>query len=339
MANPEVERLVDDLIRQGRVTETMRAEYVSLIERGLGDHLLRGADYTNKTKQLADERRAFEAQLQAERTRLNEERMKLEQWQGQAQAELNRYRQVDSQLPELTAKIAAYEQKLKDYQIFDEVVVPTVKTTNPTPTPGPTFGNPQQGSGGKFLTIEDANTFGANMLNLMKKVNKIQAQHRRVFGEDLDDDLIEHFTQTGEDPEQYWRVKYAVDNKIQEIAIKNREAEIMKIREEERAKVLNEIARDPGRVVGPQLGGRTHGGLTPLLEAYTQSRAMQHGQNQVPEVTPKGDFIPPERKPELAASRDRVAAAQNMFMKNWDDTGIPITDEGKRLSQRYSSGE
>jgi len=342
MANPEVERVVDDLIKQGRATEAMRSEYISLIEKGLGDHLLRGADYTNKTKELAEQRRQAEQWLASERQKIQAEVERLRQWENSAKGELERSSQVMNQLPELTAKVAAYEQKLKDYQIFDEVVVPPIKTTT-TPTDPNPYKPPQQTQPGtpvnKFLTVDDANQFGNNLLTLVKKVNKIQNEHRRLFGTDLDDDLIEHFTTTGEDPEQHWRVKYAVENRQREIQNQHQEAERAKIREEERAKIMSEISMDPGRVVGLP-GSGSKGGLSPLLEQYTGSRALQHSQPHANDnaATKPDAFVPPEMKHDIPAARERVAAATDLFHKHWDAMGTPITEQGRQFSQKYSSG-
>src|SRR5262247_4794976 len=103
------------------------------------------------------------------------------------------------EMPELTAKVAAYEQTLKDYQIFDQVSIPTPRIPSITDPPAPrTPVQPTQTTPtNKFLTVEDANMFGNNLLSLVKKVNKIQNDHQRLFGQPLEDDLIEHFIQTG----------------------------------------------------------------------------------------------------------------------------------------------
>jgi len=337
MANPEIERMVDELIRKGRISNDMRSVYIKDIEEGgFNDSVLRGSDYTNKTKELAEQRRQAEQWLAQEREKIQAETNRLRQWESTARGELERANQVQSQLPELTGRLAAYEQKLKDYQIFDEVVVPPIKTptdSNPYKPPQQTQPTPPVN---KFLTVEDANTFGANMLNLMKKVNKINNEHQRLFGQPLDDDLIDHFTQTGQDPEEYWRVKHNVPGRQAEIAAKQREAEIAKIREEERAKIMSEISMDPGRIVGAP-GSGNKGGLTPVLERYAHSRALEHSQNHADEKK-VDDFIPPEKKQDIPSARERIAAASEMFHKHWDALGTPITEQGRQFSQKYSSG-
>src|SRR5690242_13088935 len=105
MANESIIRTVDDLIAKGRIQRELRDEYIQHFESGLQNDLLRGADYTNKTKALAQERQQAEQRLQSEYQKLQSERAKLEQWQHQVQGELSK---LDA-LPEMTAKIAAYE--------------------------------------------------------------------------------------------------------------------------------------------------------------------------------------------------------------------------------------
>jgi hypothetical protein len=317
----------------------MRTEYVSLIERGLGDHLLRGSDYTNKTKALAEERRQAEAWIQQERQKLQLERQKLDGWYNQVQGELQEYESVKK---EVLPKVAAYEQALKDYRlddgrpILDAVNVPQ-RTIPPAPSYQPPANptNPQVTN--KYLTVDDANKFGGNLLNLMKTVTKIGNEHQRLFGQPLDDDLIEHFTETGQDPYEHWRVKYAVDNRKAELAQQQRDAEYAKMKEEARAEALREIASDPSRVMGAPFSS-PKGGLTPVMEQYAHSRATTYSQNHSTDkaaVDGKNDFVPPEMRSDIAAGRDRVNGAVELFHKNWDVTGTPISEKGRELSRKY----
>ena len=70
MPNPAIEKVVDDLIASGRVQRELRGEYIAQLESGLKDDLLRGADYTNKTKQLAEEKRRLEDQVKSDYNKL-----------------------------------------------------------------------------------------------------------------------------------------------------------------------------------------------------------------------------------------------------------------------------
>lgn len=336
MANEAIERAVDDMIQKGRISRDLRDEYIQHFETNLQSDILRGADYTNKTKELANERRAYEQNLQQERQKLQADRARLEQWQNQVQGELSK---LDA-LPEMAAKLAAYEQALKDYQILDQVQVPQIP--KPTlPTREQMYHNPglqqQQQQQGRFMTMETAGAALRDFALLQSKVSRIQSQHMKLFGEALEDDLVGHYLDTGEDPEQHWRIKYAVDARKQHIFETNRLAEIAKIKEETRAELMKELALDPTRVTGSPLG-KPQGGLTPLLEQYTQSRALSHSQNNLggtPAPPGAGDFVPPEKKPELAASRERIAAASRMFAEHFDVSGNPTTDQGRQLANKY----
>jgi hypothetical protein len=331
MPNDAIVRAVDDMIQKGRISRDLRDEYIQHFEQNLSSDLLRGADYTNKTKQLADEKRAYEQKLQAEYQKLQSDRARLEQWQQQVQGELGK---LDA-LPEMAAKLAAYEQALKDYQIYDQVQVPTLpKATNPSYTPPTVQQQPQQA---KFMTMQDAGAALREMALLQSKVNRIQNEHQKLFGEFLPDDLVSHYLDTGEDPEQHWRIKYNVDARKSQIFESNRLAEMAKLKEEMRAELLKEMSLDPSRVVGAPLG-KPHGGLTHMLEQYSQSRALAHS---LPHANDKAaapgatEFVPPEKRPELLMSRERVMNASKMFNEHFDVTGNPTTDHGKQLANKY----
>lgn len=338
MANEAIARTVDDLIAKGRIQRELRDEYIRDMEAGLQSDLLRGADYTNKTKQLADEKRANDQRLQAEYQKLQQDRARLEQWQHQVQGELSK---LDA-LPEMAAKLAAYEQALKDYQIYDQVHVPQIpKPTAPSYAPQPQQGQfqQQQQQGNRFMTMETAAGALRDFALLQSKVNRIQNQHMQLFGKVLEDDLVSHFLDTGEDPEQHWRIKYAVDARRQQIFESDRLAEMAKIKEEMRAELMKEFAMDPSRVTGSPFG-KPQGALTPLLENYAQSRALANAAPHAHDKAPAPgatEFVPPEKRSELAMSRDRVAKATEMFNQHFDINGNPTTDQGRKFSQVYKS--
>lgn len=334
MADPNVEKVVDDLIRSGRVSQDHRAFYVQQIESGLGDHLLRGADYTRKTQELAQARREFEQQVAAEKQRLSERQQKLENWYNGVEGDLRDY-------DRLKTTSAAYEQKLKDYNIYDEVEQP--RPHNPSPTPRqPVDPRQTENRPGGFLTVEQGNRFASDMLLLQSKLNRIQNEHFRVFGAPLpaDEDLVAHFMKTGEDPEAYWNTKYNVAGKRAEIEAQNRIAYEDKIRAEERAKVMAEITSDPNRVAGAPVLGRV-GGVSPLLEAYSHSKATQHSQNRANEdvatgMVPKdGERLNPERINEIPAAMDRINNAASKFQRMFSDDGTPVSEEGKAAFRKH----
>lgn len=338
MANEAIERAVDALIQSGRVARDMRDTYIQHFEQNLGNDLLRGADYTNKTKALADERRQAEQWLQQERQKVESERQQLRNWHGQVDAQLQDYDRVTADMRRMAAENAAYKQALTDYQIIDKVAIPSISDPDPRPrpdnrTPSQTA-TPHQQENPNVLTRDVAYGALRDMGVLNGKINRINAQHMKLYGEMLEEDLFTHYFQTGQDPEEYWRVKYGVDNKRAEIESKRREAEMAALREQVRAEVMQQMALDPSRIVGGPSQNPV-GGLTPMMETYTQSRAMAH--NPVQDNSKKtSDFIPPEMKPDIAASRDRVARATDKFVKNFDPLGRPTTEEGRDLARRYS---
>lgn len=333
MADPNVERVVDGLIQSGRISQEHRAFYVQQIESGLGDHLLRGADYTRKTQELAQARREFDQQVATERQKLTGQQQKLEDWYNRVEGDLRDY---DS----LKAKAAAYEQKLRDYNIYDEVEQPR-NPNNPTPRPVDSR-QTQVNTNHRPLTVEEGNRFASDILLLQSKLNRIQNEHFRVFGQPLppDEDLVAHFMKTGDDPEQYWRTKYNVDSRKAEIQAQSQAAYEEKIRAEERAKVMAEITSDPNRVAGAPVLGRV-GGVSPLLEAYSQSKATQHSQNRANEevatgMVPKdGERLNPERINEIPAAMDRINNAASKFQRMFSDDGTPVSEEGKAAFRKH----
>lgn len=338
MANADIERIVDQQIASGRISRDMRDTYIRDWETGLGDQLLRGSDYTKKTQELANARREAEAWLQAERQKIQSERNELKNWYGQVQGELSTADRIREEKEAINTRLAAAEQALRDYQIHDQVTLPPINNnmrTTPTPTPTPTTTptNPAQPAAGHFLTRDEFDRAVSGFMVLTNKVDRIRNEHLRLFGEPLEDDLVAHFQQTGQDPEEYWKVKHAVENRKVELAQKNKEAEKAALREELRRELQMEYASDPSRLVGAPSGQK--GGLTPLMEQYSGSRALAHSQNHANDAAAKGDFIPPEKKHDIPSTQERISAASRLFHENYDLNGNPISEKGRQLSQRY----
>lgn len=345
MPNQEIERVVDGMIQSGRISRDMRDVYIRDLESGLGDHLLRGSDYTNKTKELANARREAEAWLQNERQKVMEERKKLDNWYGQVQGELSETARIREEREALNARLAAAEQALRDYSIYDQVNLPPASKggtlpppVNPPHNPSYTPPNPNANPGSlPYLTRDEFNNAVAGWMTLQNKLDRIKAEHQRLFNEPLQDDLITHFQQTGQDPEEHWRVKYAVENRRAEVQSRQREAEIAKIREDLRREIMGEMAVDPSKVMGNPFQ-TPKGGLTPHLEQYTASRALTHGQNHANDEAAKGnmDFIPPEQRPEIQAAQNRISGANKFYFQHFDINGNPTSEQGRQLAQRYA---
>lgn len=345
MPNQEIERVVDGMIQSGRISRDMRDVYIRDLESGLGDHLLRGSDYTNKTKELANARREAEIHFQNEKQKIQEERLKLEQWYRKVEGELDAANRVREEREALNARLAAAEQALKDYSIYDQVNLPpanngsrTTPPVNPPHNPSYTPPNPNANPGSlPYLTRDEFNNAVAGWMTLQNKLDKIKAEHQRLFNEPLQDDLITHFQQTGQDPEEHWRVKYAVENRRAEVQAKNREAEEAAMEARLRQKIMSEIAIDPSKMAGNPFQ-TPKGGLTPHLEQYTASRALTHSQNHSNDEAAKGnmDFIPPEQRPEIQAAQNRISGANKFYFQHFDINGNPTSEQGRQYAQRYA---
>lgn len=335
MANEAIEKAVDDLITKGRISRDLRNEYIQHFEANLQNDLLRGADYTNKTKELANARREAEQWINQERQKLQGDRQKLDSWYNGVQGELNEYERVKK---EDLRKLAAYEQALKDYQIdgkplLEEVVVPTKPSisANPTPTPARTMTTPTN-----FVTRDDLEKVVNNYTVINGKIDSIKAQHHRLYGEYLEEDLMSQYFSTGQDPEEYWRTKYGVEARRQEIETKQREAEYEKLKAQAREEIMREVTTDPNRIVGAP-GLAPKGGLATHLERYMHSRALEHSQS-TPNDQQRPEFVPPEKKADIPSTMERVSAASKMFYEHFDQYGNPTTERGRGLASKYNSG-
>lgn len=342
MPNDAIVKAVDDMIRSGAINSSARAAAIDHFERELQGQLLMGADYTRKTQDLAKQRQDAMNAVSAEKARVDAERARLQQWEQQAKTELEEYGRIAKQMPAITSKLAAYEQIIKDYNIpADQVVVPVVPDP---PTPKPTMTQPANPTMANkdWLSRDEALGYLRDLTQLNGQAFKIQAEHMKLYGEPLAEDLVTQSLTSGQNMEEYWRVKYGVDAKRQELAARNMEAERAKIREEERAALMQQYAGDPTRFVGGQAPGQyvPQGGLTPQLEQFSSSRALAHSQNHANDqlAAPGADaFVPPEKRPDIAMQRERISSAVNAFYKNFDVTGSPISDQGKKWSDQYSN--
>lgn len=342
MPNEAIVKAVDDMIRNGAIASTARSAAIDHFEKELQGQLLMGADYTRKTQDLAKQRQDAMAAVQAEQAKVAAERARLQQWEQTAKSELEEYSRITKQMPAMASKIAAYEQIIKDYNIPpDQVVVPTVPTETPTQRPNMTQPTNPTLANKDWLSRDEALGYLRDLTQLNGQAFKIQAEHMKLYGEPLAEDLVTQSLSTGQNMEEYWRVKYGVDAKRQEIANRDREAERAKIREEERAALMQQYAGDPTRFGAPAPGQYMPvGGLTPQLEQFSSSRALAHSQNHASDslAAPGADaFVPPEKRPDIAMQRERISNAVNSFYKNFDIMGTPISEQGKKWSDQYSN--
>lgn len=249
----QIEQTVDEMVKAGRIQEAMRGQYVDLLAKDEGvaqdfaGRFMRHDDYTRKTMEIARQRQEQEAQFQ-------QRRQELEQWERDARAEMATLKAQADQTPELRAKVAAYEQALRDFNMMEHVQVPPAPGGQPAvPQPANPYAPAQaQQTPGNYLTREEVSQFAQQLLNLQSTTLRIAGQHQRLFGQPLEDDIITEAVAAGQDPQTYWEAKFNVAGKRAELQAKERDAEIARIREEERAKLVAEYATDPSRLNGGQ---------------------------------------------------------------------------------------
>lgn len=319
----QIEATVDEMVKAGRIQEGMKSQYVDLLAKDeavaqeFAGRFMRHDDYTRKTQEVARQRQEQEAMIQAENARVAQERQALQQWEAEAKTEMARLRGLADQYPELHAKVAAYEQALSDFNMTEHVKIPVVGGGQPAVIPtnpyAPVTGNVQAASQAtNYLTREDVGAFAQQMLELNAKTLRIAGQHQRLFGQPLEDDIIMEAMNAGQDPQQYWESKYNVPGKRAEIASREREAEIARIREEERAKIVAEYATDPSRLNGGLQTMQAHEAPTVKAFEAVSSRGL----------TPESQPAPELAHPQLA-KQHRVERAAATWDRLFDAGGNP----------------
>lgn len=317
----QIEATVNEMVKAGRIQEGMRAQYVDLLAKDeavaqeFAGRFMRHDDYTRKTQEVARQRQEQEAKIRAEEARVAQERQALQQWEAEAKAEMARLRGLADQYPELHSKVAAYEQALADFNMTEHVKIPTVGGGQPAVTPTNPYAPPQapaQPAQGNYLTREDVGQFAQQMLELNAKTLRIAGQHQRLFGQPLEDDIIMEAMTAGQDPQQYWEAKYNVPGKRAEIQAREREAEIARIREEERAKIVAEYATDPSRLNGGLQTMQAHEAPTVKAFEAVSSRGL----------APESQAAPELAHPQLA-KQQRVERAAATWDRLFDAGGNP----------------
>lgn len=337
----QITQIVDELIQQGVIARDMRDQYVQLmtssdaVAERFGGMLMRGQDYTRKTQEVAEQRRQLQTAQEAERQKLAADRAALEQWQSQAQARLAEADQLGRQLPELAAKVAAYEQILSDYNLQEQVKLPTLpglQTPPQTTHASAALAHPPSGAPSQWLSREEGVGALRELLEQQQQMAIIQARHSQLFGEPLLDPVLTEAMNAGQGVQEYWRAKYNVSAKEAELAQRRRDQEIAAIREQVRTELQAEYASDPNRLVG----SATPNGVanrSQILDAYAANRALAANPLQSAE---DGASLPPERRGEIAAARSRLDAARAMFEKNFSPDGRPLTEDARALTASYS---
>ena len=325
----QIEATVDGLIREGRIGQGMRDQYIQMLAADdktaeyFASTLSKGEDYTRKTQELAAQRRQQEQELADMRSGIERERQNLQQWQTQAMGELQRLQGLEGSQAVLAAKVAAYEQALRDYQLLDQVQVPTVPTSAAPMAPAQPWGQPPasrpaQPAQSQFIGRDEAASVLREMMQMQEKGLLLAQRHQQLFGQPLMDPIVSESLAAGQDVEAYWRAKFNVGAREAEVAAKTREAEIAAIKQQAREEVMRELANDPSRVVAGGAFGPMEKGL--ILQQYSLDRAELEKQAA---LGTDGKRPAPERMSDLALSRARITEATQFFNQHFNPDGTP----------------
>lgn len=342
----QIEAYVDEGIRSGRVQQAMREQYINLLasDPGAAEHfatgMMRGVDYTNKNKERAEAERQAAAALEAERSRLNSERVRLSQWEQSAQAEINRLRAVEGESARYHAAIAQYKQVLADYKIPETDPLKDWQPGQPPRPTQPAYQPPAQPAAPtqdpRYVTQDGAMESLRNVVLLQGQLNSISGQHQALFGQPLTDDLIAEAMSANmlNDLPGYWRNKYNVAGKQAEVEAQRATADRARMEAEIRAQVMSELSANPSAIVGQN--GLYQPEPSPLA-GYMNSRATQHNpvappnQGQVMQAqatVPDDARRPPEKVGHIESRRASVEGATNYFRKHYNVDGTPINRGG-----------
>lgn len=327
-ATEQVRGIVDELVSTGRIRGDEKDNYLTLLAGDparaevFAGMLLRGKDYTVKSQQLAEQRREVERLKTQEQQTWAAKRQELENWQRAAQAELDEAKRLGQNVAQLSAKVAAYEQALRDYQLLESVQVPTEVNSmdyqNPNRTPvAPVQAAQPVNPTNEYLGRDEAARVLQQVVTMTGEAMVLAARHQKLFGQPLDSNLIQEALQAGEENlDRYWRTKYNVEAKESELRQQEMDAERNRIREEERAKVLQEFASNPSMASMP---GGNQGRPLQIFETYNPAKAM--------DATTA--VKAPELIPDLAAASSRVSDAVSFFRQQFDSDGNPRTGSGR----------
>lgn len=327
----QIRSRVDDAIAQGKIPAQEREETIQFLSKDpnraewFSSQLAGGSYFTRKAQEEAEKRRQWEAQKEAERQAIAAQRNELEAWSRDARAEVERARAIQEERDRLLAQNAKYQQLVSDFNLRDQLEgyeeVVEKKETKPV-----TFGTQKQTPDrdpetGRFISRDEGAQAFQEMMRLTSKLGSIQARHQQLFGQPLTDSLIEEAMAAGslDKIEEYWANKYNVGAKEAELQARRQAEYESKIREEERQKLMAELAINPSQYIGGNPGYQPSS--SPLADAYMNSRAAS--MNPVAGTEGTNAYVPPEKRSDLAMSRERVAAGATAFNKYFNIDGTP----------------
>lgn len=333
----QIQRRVDEAIAKGALPAADRQATIEFLSKDqaradfFARELAGGSYFGKKAQEEAALRKTHEEQMVREREALAREKQSLEVWSRDARVELDRARQIQAEHDRLLAENGSLRQVTRDYNLEGEVQLPTRAVAAQAPTIQPDAqGRLRDVSTGKFISEERATQAFQELIGLTSKALTIQAQHQQLFGQPLTDSLIEEALAAGQpDLNAYWEAKYNVPAKRAELGEQVRQAEVSKIREEERAKLLGEMAVDPSRFAGGA------GNYTPepslLANTYMHSRAAEA--NPFTGADGKTPLLP-EQRSHVAAKRASLDAANTMWQRHFNPDGTPRS--GVKPPQSYT---
>lgn len=329
MATPkqQIESRVDEAIANGAIPASERQATIEFLTKDQGrldffsKELAGGSYFGKKAREEADLRRKHEEDMKRERAAVQAERDALQAWSRDARAEVDRARAIQDERDHLLAENAAYKQVASDWNLDDQVVVPKRPERPQVPVDQriqPTLdGRLRDTQTGKFVSEERATQAFQELIGLTSKAMAIQAEHQQLFGAPLTDSLMEEALAAGQsDIRQYWESKYNAPARRAELAEQARNQEIAKIREEERSKILSEMAVDPSKFGAVSSTGYQP---SPLANTYMQSRAADLS----PLKGEDGAPVAPEKKSQLAAAASSIQRSGQMFNKYFNLDGTP----------------
>ncbi len=322
----QIEAQVDWAIQNGKIPATDRAKHIEFLTSNAdfyGSALAGGARFTQQAQEMAAQRRQLEEQAAIERRKLEAERAELSAWSRDARAEIENANRIRAEHEALIAENGRLRQIAEDYNFKPEDLPPSTRTS-PTPRPAQPVYDPNSQRArdpqtGRFLSREEGTKFAEGVINMTSGAMKAAAEHFRLYGEPLADNIMEEALNAGEtDVYRYYAGKYNIEAKRAELAEKAREAEIERIRVEERQKVMTEMALDPSRFVNGTPGYQPQ--TSPLADAYMHSRAAAQNPVSGQEGTA---IVPPEKRSDLQMNMERVNRGAEAFAKHYNPDGTP----------------
>jgi hypothetical protein len=324
----QIEARVDEAIAKGALPPAERQATIEFLSKDdsraqfFAQELAGGSYFGTRAKQEAEARRKSQEDIERQRAAVQAEKQALEAWSRDARAEVDKARAIEDEHKRLIAENAALRQVAKDYNIEEELTVqPQRRTDIPMDQRiQPTVdGKLRDVQTGRFVSEERATQAFQELIGMTSKAMSVQAEHQQLFGAPLTDSIIEEAIAAGNpDIKGYWEAKYNVPAKRAQLAEEQRTREIARIREEERNKVLAEMAIDPSKFVGASPGYTPQS--SPLANAYMQSRASEMNPVNGVEGT---QVIPPEKRSDVQTMRERIAAGVQSYNKYFNIDGTP----------------